>query len=186
MHAGGPLGVPIVITQHLPMAIMPYFVRQIRTASGLETVLAEEDMPLVADRILIAPGNAHLTFAETERGPIVRLDRAPAPSGCMPSLDPMFTSLARIMGERALGVVLSGMGRDGVLGAADITAAGGIVLAQDEATSAVWGMPRAVAEAGLASAVLPPDQLAQRVLAALRPAQLPSPPELAKETPACP
>lgn len=160
-------GVPVVITQHLPPAIIPYFARQIRTASGCETLLAEDDMPLAPDRVLIAPGDAHMAFRRKGDTLVVRLDHSPAPSGCLPSLDVMFASLAEEMGELTLGVVLSGMGRDGALGAARVVAAGGTILAQDEASSAVWGMPRAVAEAGLASAVLPPEQLAQRVIAAI-------------------
>ncbi len=161
------LGVPVVITQHLPPAIIPYFARQIRTASGCETLLAEDDMPLMPDHVLIAPGDAHMAFRRKGDSLVVRLDHEPAPSGCLPSLDVMFASLAEEMGDRTLGVVLSGMGRDGALGAARIVSAGGAILAQDEASSAVWGMPRAVAEAGLASAVLPPEQLAQRVIAGI-------------------
>jgi two-component system chemotaxis response regulator CheB len=80
----------------------------------------------------------------------------------------MFASLAEVYGAGALGVVLSGMGRDGAAGAAAIVAAGGTVFAQDEASCAVWGMPRAVAEAGLASAILPPDQIAGRIATSLR------------------
>lgn len=159
--------VPVVITQHLPAAIIPYFARQIRTASGCDTLLAEDDMPLRPGCVLIAPGDAHMAFRRHDDRLVVRLDRTPAPSGCLPSLDTMFTSLAQHAGDRTLGVVLSGMGRDGALGATRLVAAGGTVLAQDEASSAVWGMPRAVTEAGLASAVLPPEQLAQRVIAAI-------------------
>jgi two-component system chemotaxis response regulator CheB len=84
-------------------------------------------------------------------------------SGCKPSLDPMLASLGPIYGGSALAVILSGMGRDGSEGAAKLVACGGGVIAQDEASSAVWGMPRAVAEAGLACAVLPPDKIARRV-----------------------
>lgn len=92
-----------------------------------------------------------------------RLDRTPAASGCMPSVDPMFASCAEMFGSSAVAVVLSGMGRDGSIGAADIVAAGGQVIAQDAETAVVWGMPGAVSNAGLASAVLPPDRLAQLV-----------------------
>ena len=81
----------------------------------------------------------------------------------MPSVDPMFGSLAEEIGDLALGVVLTGMGRDGADGAARIVAAGGSILAQDEASCAVWGMPRAVTETGLASAVLPPPEIADLI-----------------------
>jgi two-component system chemotaxis response regulator CheB len=81
----------------------------------------------------------------------------------MPSVDPMLASVGAIYGSGALGVVLTGMGRDGVEGAARLVACGGSILAQDEASCAVWGMPRAILEAGLASAVLPPDKIARRI-----------------------
>ena len=81
----------------------------------------------------------------------------------MPSLDPMFASVGAVYGAGALGVVLTGMGRDGVEGAARLVACGGSIIAQDEASCAVWGMPRAVLEAGLACAVLPPDKIARRI-----------------------
>lgn len=157
------LGIPMVVTQHLPPAFMPHFARQMQTASGSETVLAEEGTPVEPDRILIAPGDAHLMFGKQAGRMVVRLDRNPAASGCMPSVDPMFASLAEELGDRVLGVVLTGMGRDGAEGAARIVAAGGSILAQDEASSAVWGMPRAVIEAGLASAVLPPTEIADLI-----------------------
>jgi two-component system chemotaxis response regulator CheB len=81
----------------------------------------------------------------------------------MPSLDPMFGSVGAVFGAGALGVVLTGMGRDGVEGASRLVACGGSVIAQDERSSAVWGMPKAVLDAGLASAVLPPDKIARRI-----------------------
>ncbi|MGN6059416.1 MAG: CheB methylesterase domain-containing protein, partial [Sphingomicrobium sp.] len=96
-------------------------------------------------------------------GTVVRLTRGRSLSGCMPSLDPMFASIGAVYGEGALGVVLTGMGRDGVEGAERMVACGGAVIAQDEASCAVWGMPRAVLEAGLACAVLPPDKIARRI-----------------------
>ncbi len=86
-----------------------------------------------------------------------------APSGCMPSVDTMFESMADVAEGAALGIVLSGMGRDGLIGAERLVRAGGNIIAQDEASSSVWGMPRAVVQAGLASAVLPPEKIALRI-----------------------
>jgi two-component system chemotaxis response regulator CheB len=120
-------------------------------------------MDLVADRIFVAPGDAHLTLEPAASGALVRLTHGRSTSGCMPSVDPMFASAGAIYGSGALGVVLTGMGRDGVEGAARLVACGGSILAQDEATCAVWGMPRAILEAGLASAILPPDKIARRI-----------------------
>jgi two-component system chemotaxis response regulator CheB len=99
--------------------------------------------------------------------PVIRLLDDHFPSGCRPSVDPMFDSCAKVFGSHAMGIVLSGMGRDGADGAARIVAAGGTILAQDAASSAGWGMPGAVAAEGLASAVLPPDQIAARIVAAV-------------------
>lgn len=161
------LGVPILVTQHLPAAFMPAFARQLRSASGYEALVAGDGMPIEPDRILIAPADASLALSRQQGRLTVRLDPAPSDSGCMPSVDPMFASLADEIGDLALGVVLSGMGRDGALGAARIVAAGGSIFAQDEASCAVWGMPRAVAEAGLASAILPPREIACRIVASV-------------------
>ena len=157
------LGVPILVTQHLPAPFIPVFARQLAVTARREALIAEDGMALVADRILIAPGDSHLCVERGGAGPVVRLLQTPAASGCMPSLDPMFASVASVFGVGALGVVLSGMGRDGLDGAARVVARGGSILAQDEASCSVWGMPRAVVEAGLASAVMPPDKLARRI-----------------------
>jgi two-component system chemotaxis response regulator CheB len=157
------IGVPILVTQHLPEPFMPVFARQLRAASHREALVAEDGMPLLPDRILLAPGGAHLTVDRSEDMPVVRLMRGPSSSGCMPSVDPMFASIGAAYGPHALGVILTGMGRDGVEGAARLVANGGSIIAQDETSSAVWGMPRAVLEAGFACAVLSPDKIARRI-----------------------
>lgn len=157
------IGIPILVTQHLPMPFMSVFARQLGAVAGREAVVAEEGMPLVSDRIFIAPGDAHLTIEPGTAAPLVRLTRGRSNSGCMPSVDPMLSSAGAVYGSRALGVVLTGMGRDGVEGASRLVACGGSVMTQDEASCAVWGMPRAVLEAGLACAVLPPDKIGRRI-----------------------
>jgi two-component system chemotaxis response regulator CheB len=161
------LGVPILITQHLPASFVPAFAQQLREISGRPAFPAADGMALIPDTILIAPGDAHLTLAARPFGHVVRLDRRPAASGCMPSVDPMFASAAEAFGAGALGVVLTGMGRDGSEGAQKIVNAGGTILAQNEATSAVWGMPGAIARAGLASAILHPRDIAGRIASAV-------------------
>jgi two-component system chemotaxis response regulator CheB len=157
------LELPILVTQHLPASFIPVFARQLTIASGYEATIATDDAEVLPGRILIAPGHAHLTVRA--RGSKLRamLDSTPQASGCTPSVDPMFASLAEVYGKGSLGVVLSGMGRDGSEGAREIVAAGGTILAQNEATCAVWGMPRAVVDAGLAAAVLPPEEIAGRI-----------------------
>jgi two-component system chemotaxis response regulator CheB len=157
------IGAPILVTQHLPPVFMPHFARQLEAACGRAVLLAEDRQKLAADCVYVAPGEAHLCVGRDGNGARVRLDRARAPSGCLPSADPMLASLADGYGAAGVGVVLSGMGRDGLIGSRRLVEKGGAVLAQDRATAAIWGMPRAVAEDGLASAVLPPRQLARRI-----------------------
>ena len=157
------IGAPILLTQHLPASFMPFFARQIEAASGRLTRLAEHGLPLQPEQILIAPGDAHLEVRCEGAKTFVRLGHEPASTGCRPSVDPMLWTLGEAYGESGLGVVFSGMGRDGLVGSARLVSLGGAVIVQDQHSSAVWGMPRAVAEAGLASAVLPPADLARRV-----------------------
>jgi two-component system chemotaxis response regulator CheB len=157
------ISVPILVTQHLPIPFMSVFARQLGAVARRDAVVAEDGMELVPDRILVAPGDAHLTLEPGAGRAVVRLTHGRCSSGCMPSVDPMLASVAAIYGSGALGVVLTGMGRDGVEGAARVVASGGSILAQDEASCAVWGMPRAILEAGLACAVLPPDKIARRI-----------------------
>jgi two-component system chemotaxis response regulator CheB len=156
-------GVPILVTQHLPSAFMSVFARQLGVVAKRPAVVAGDGMILVPDTLFIAPGNAHLTVSEEAGERIIRLVHFPVTSGCLPSVDPMLASVGAVAGRTGLGIVLTGMGRDGVEGAAKLVACGGSVLAQDEVSSAVWGMPRAIAEAGLAAAILPAELLARRV-----------------------
>jgi len=157
------IGVPILVTQHLPVPFMSVFARQLGNAAKREALVATDGLELLPDRIILAPGDAHLTLDPSSDLPRVKLSNSPASSGCMPSLDPMFASVGAAFGRGALGVVLTGMGRDGVEGAGRLVASGGSILVQDEVSSAVWGMPKAVLDAGLACALLPPDKLARRI-----------------------
>jgi two-component system chemotaxis response regulator CheB len=152
--------VPILITQHLPPVFMPYFARQIESASGRTTRVAEAGLRLKSGEILVAPGDAHLSLRRQGVVVYAELVDAPAASGCMPSVDTMFEGLAKAFGAGGMGIVLTGMGRDGLAGSAALVENGGVVIVQDQQTCAVWGMPRAVADAGLASAILSPAELA--------------------------
>ena len=155
---------PILVSQHLPNSFMPVFARQLEIASSRKAKIAQDGMPVLPGEILIAPGDGHLTVVLKDEQPVVRIAQHPVPNGCCPSVDPMLESLAKSFDGAVLGIILSGMGRDGVLGAQSVVDAGGSILVQNRETSAVWGMPRAVAEAGLASAILPPEELATRIL----------------------
>jgi two-component system chemotaxis response regulator CheB len=159
------IGVPILITQHLPPMFSEAYANQLQEISGRQVVIAQDGMPLVSDRVFLAPGDAHLCLRQTQQGPVIRLDRKASITGCMPSVDNMFASLAEIYGAHALGVVLTGMGRDGTEGARQLVDAGASVLAQNEASSVVWGMPGSIAKSGLASGVLHPHDIASRIAA---------------------
>lgn len=156
---------PILVVQHLPESFMETLARQLSGAAGRPAVVAGPGTPIERGRIHVAPGQGHMIVRREAGRLVAGVAHHAVPSGCVPSVDPLFESLADAVGGRALGVVLSGMGRDGVIGAARLVEAGGTLFAQDAASSAVWGMPRAVAEAGLATAVLPPEQIAGRLSA---------------------
>ncbi|WP_233996764.1 chemotaxis-specific protein-glutamate methyltransferase CheB [Porphyrobacter sp. CACIAM 03H1] len=166
---GADFDLPLLITQHLPASFMPVFARQIEAACGRPADIATDGLALTPGRIVIAPGHGHIVVRR--KGPaagsglVTRISTEPAASGCLPSVDPMLASLAAACEGRAVGVILSGMGRDGVLGAQALVDAGGMIYAQDADTSAVWGMPGAVARAGLASLIGPPDRLGDAVMA---------------------
>lgn len=154
---------PILITQHLPPPFMPYFAAQLRDIAGRPTAVAADGTQLVPGEMLVAPGEGHIRLKRKGSRILVSIDPAPAPSRCMPSVDPMFAAVAELFGAEGVGVVLTGMGRDGTIGAEAMVAAGAEILAQDSASSVVWGMPGSVAQAGLASLVMPPEDLARHV-----------------------
>ncbi|PTQ63292.1 two-component system chemotaxis response regulator CheB [Sphingomonas sp. PP-CE-3G-477] len=161
---------PIVITQHLPASFMPYFAAQIALLAGRPCEVAVDRLRIRPGRIIIAPGDAHLKCVKlSDGGAAFRLTHEPVASGCMPSVDPMLGSLADVYGARMLAIILSGMGRDGAEGARRVHEVGGCVVAQDQQSSVVWGMPGAVAAAGVADAVLPPDAIGRLVASRRRP-----------------
>jgi two-component system chemotaxis response regulator CheB len=154
---------PIVLVQHMPPTFTTILAEQLGKASPLASVEARHGMPLQPGRIHVAPGDHHMTIRREGVGYSLALDQGPAENFCRPAVDPLFRSAAQLFGERALGVVLTGMGRDGREGARALVERGSVVLAQDEASSVVWGMPGAVAAAGLASLLRPVSGLAQAV-----------------------
>lgn len=155
---------PILVTQHLPQSFMPVFARQIEGISGRPAQIASDGAEIRPGEIMVASGMGHMTVKRQGDRAFTMISNEPAASGCMPSVDPMLHSLASAYDGHVLAVILSGMGRDGVLGADALAAAGGTVMAQDAASSAVWGMPGAVAKAGIATTVLPPHELIGAIL----------------------
>jgi two-component system chemotaxis response regulator CheB len=154
---------PILITQHMPPAFTAALADRLARDSGRpcrEAVTGERVLP---GHIYVAPGDYHLTVMTREREPVLRVDQGPHENHCRPAADPMFRSVAAVYGPSALAVVLTGMGEDGCRGAREIRERGGRIVAQDEASSVVWGMPGAVVHAGLADAVLPLDRIAHYI-----------------------
>ncbi|USI73100.1 chemotaxis-specific protein-glutamate methyltransferase CheB [Sphingomonas morindae] len=158
------VSVPILITQHLPPVFMPYFAAQMADIAGRPAKVAEEGARLRPGEILVAPGDAHLGVRAIGQRVVVALDHRRAVSGCLPSVDPMFEAVGAVFGAEAFGVVLSGMGRDGSIGARQLVDAGGEIAAQDQRSAVIWGMPGSVARAGLAATIGEPRALAMRLV----------------------
>jgi two-component system, chemotaxis family, protein-glutamate methylesterase/glutaminase len=155
---------PVLVVQHMPPTFTAIMAEHLARASGRPAAEAVHGEPIVAGRIYVAPGGRHLRVVRRDGVPTVSLDDGPFINFCRPSVDPLFSSAAEVWGSKNLAIVLTGMGTDGTNGAADVVAAGGSVIAQDEPTSVVWGMPGSVAQAGLCSAVLPLDQIAPKTV----------------------
>jgi len=147
--------VPVMIVQHMPPVFTAVFAEHLGARTGLPAAEGRADERLMPGRIYVAPGGRHMGLTGTPGEPAIRLDDGPAVNFCRPAVDVLFLDAAAMFGAAALSVILTGMGSDGTAGVRALGDAGGIVLAQDEATSTVWGMPGSVAKAGLAHAVLP-------------------------------
>ena len=154
---------PILITQHMPPTFTTILAEHLTRATGRPAKEAEDGEPIRAGHIYVAPGHRHLRVTRANGQAIAVLDDAPPVHFCKPAVDILFSSAAEVWGAWVLGLVLTGMGTDGTGGAADIVASGGSIIAQDEATSIVWGMPGSVAHAGLCSSILPLNEIAPAV-----------------------
>ncbi|MCE0534446.1 chemotaxis response regulator protein-glutamate methylesterase [Kineosporia rhizophila] len=163
----GELPVPVVITQHMPPVFTKMLAQRLNSTCKLSISEAAEGDSVERGKVLIAPGGLHMELKTRGTGVFVHLSDAPPENFCRPAVDVMFRSVAAVYRNRVLAVVLTGMGKDGALGAGVIRAAGGEVFAQDEATSVVWGMPGATVMAGQADRVLPLEQMAGTVTSAL-------------------
>ena len=155
---------PVLITQHMPPTFTTILAEHLARASRRTAHEAVDGEPIVAGTIYLAPGGRHMAVTRRDGQPAIALDDGPLVNFCKPAVDPLFSSAAQLWGGGVLAVVLTGMGSDGTHGAQDIAAAGGSVIAQDEATSVVWGMPGSAANAGVCSAVLPLDAIGPKVV----------------------
>jgi two-component system chemotaxis response regulator CheB len=164
---------PIVVTQHMPPLFTRLLAERLAAATGRDVKEATAGERLEDGMVRIAPGERHLVLVRDGGGVRTELSDGPPENSCRPAADPMLRSVATLFGARALVVVLTGMGRDGAAGAEAVRRAGGAILAQDEASSVVWGMPGAAVHAGVVAFQGPPEALAaetgRRVRRATRP-----------------
>lgn len=154
---------PVLIAQHLPGDLTALLAQHLLKAGGRACGEASDGEPIEPGRSYIAPGSLHMRIAREAGKPVIRLDDGPKENRRKPAVDALLRSAAATYGPEALAVLLSGIGRDGLAGARQVAEAGGTVLAQDAATSVVWDMPGAAAEAGLCSAILPVAEIAGHV-----------------------
>lgn len=163
-----PPKVPVVIVQHMPATFTAILADHLAQATGWKSQEGEQGMAVKPGEIYIAPGGKHMELTGDRTAPVINLTEDPPENFCRPAVDPLYRSLLSLYGDRVLAVILTGMGHDGLKGARMLTQAGATLLAQDEASSVVWGMPGAVATAGLCSEVLPLDDLGRRVFERLK------------------
>jgi len=154
---------PILVTQHMPATFTTILAQHISQASGRPCSEAVDGEVITPGKIYVAPGGFHMVVENKGAQKVLRVNQDPPENFCRPAVDPMLRSVAAAYGNRCLVVILTGMGADGKKGCEIITKNGGTVIAQDEATSVVWGMPGAVATAGLCRKVLPIDKLSAYV-----------------------
>lgn len=155
---------PVLITQHMPPTFTTILAEHLARVSGRPAREARHGEEINAGHIYLAPGAKHMTVARRDGIAVIELDDGPPVNFCKPAVDPMFSSAASVWGQWLLGLVLTGMGADGLRGSHAIAGAGGAVLTQDENSSVVWGMPGQVTMAGISSAVLPLDDIPTKLM----------------------
>jgi two-component system chemotaxis response regulator CheB len=155
---------PVLITQHMPATFTTILAEHLTRAGAKPVHEAIDGEPVLAGHIYLAPGGRHMTVTRRDGTAVIVLDDGAPVHYCKPAVDPLFASAAEVWGSWNLALILTGMGSDGTVGAAEIIKSGGSVIAQDEASSVVWGMPGAATSAGVCSAVLPLEQIAPKVV----------------------
>jgi two-component system chemotaxis response regulator CheB len=160
------LAIPILIVQHMPPRFTGFLCQRLQALSKMPISEAADGEKLDTPKILLAPGGFHMRLVQPSftSPPAIALDQGPRENACRPAADALFVSAAQVCGAAVLAIVMTGMGRDGVRGAGALKAQGAYVIAQDESSSTVWGMPRAVIEAGLADLVVPLQRIVPEML----------------------
>ncbi len=160
--------IPVLITQHMPPTFTAILAEHLARSSGRTAKEGEDGEIVVPGTIYVAPGGLHMEVRQKAGETVLHVYDGPVINYCKPAVDPMFESVMKIYGSAVLALVLTGMGHDGAAGAKMIADAGGSVIAQDEATSVVWGMPGAAAEAGACAAILPLEGIGPKASTVLR------------------
>jgi two-component system chemotaxis response regulator CheB len=155
---------PVLITQHMPATFTTILAEHLMRASNRPAREAVDGEVVKAGHIYLAPGGRHMRVARHGTETVIALDDGPPVNFCKPAVDPLFTSAVEVWHGTIMAVILTGMGSDGTRGGKEIVAAGGSVIAQDEASSVVWGMPGAAAHAGICAAILPLPQIASKLV----------------------
>jgi two-component system chemotaxis response regulator CheB len=155
---------PVLVVQHMPPIFTRLLAERLNTICRIPVYEASQDAEVKAGEILIAPGDFHMKLATNGNSVRICLDQSARQNSCRPAVDALFASTGEIYGGAVVAVILTGMGQDGLRGVEILKAQGATVLAQDEASSVVWGMPGAIVNAGLADRVLPLDQVVPEIL----------------------
>jgi two-component system, chemotaxis family, protein-glutamate methylesterase/glutaminase len=155
---------PVLITQHMPPTFTTILAEHLARSSRRPAAEATDGEIIKPGRIYLAPGGRHMKVVRHGTDAMIALDDGPPVNFCKPAVDPLFTSAIDVWQGSTLAVILTGMGSDGTRGGKDIVAAGGSVIAQDEASSVVWGMPGAAANAGICAAILPLNQIGSKLV----------------------
>jgi two-component system chemotaxis response regulator CheB len=155
---------PVLITQHMPPTFTTILAEHLARTSRRPTREPAHGETVRAGNIYVAPGGRHMRLERRNGTAMIALDDGPPINYCKPAVDPLFSSAAQVWGSWVLAVILTGLGSDGTRGAVDVTAACGSVIAQDEASSVIWGMPGSAVQAGLCSAVLPLDRIGSKIV----------------------